>query len=140
MMATLWSCSPMACSVEGGSAATLSLRQRPQVGAFVGQHAAVGVDAAGHQAGAGSHLGVAVPLGVTAAVEADGRPHHPAEQVEANQLSFLQAAADSEVVPAAGMADVLQQVLVLVGPEVVDVVEGGSRAQHRACRRGAVVL
>src|SRR5262249_56535735 len=62
-----------------------------------------------------------------------------------NSLSFLQIPADGEVVPLGRVADVLERVLVLVGPEVMDVVEGGSRAQHRPrrCRSvmvGAVVV
>ena len=42
-----------------------------------------------------------------------------------------QAPADHELVPLRGVADVLELVLVLVGPEAVDVVVGGGRAEHR---------
>src|SRR5262245_49042725 len=119
---------------------TASLRQRPEVGALVGEHATIGARAAGHEARAGRHLGVAIPFRITSAVEADGGPHHPREQVEANKLPFLQAPADGEVIPARGVTDVLERVLVLVGPEVMDVAEGGRRAQHRPRRRGPVVV
>ncbi|HZC99974.1 MAG TPA: hypothetical protein VFA46_07205 [Actinomycetes bacterium] len=63
---------------------------------------------------------------ITSAVEADGSLHNPREQVEANKLSFLQAPADGEVVPVRGVADVLERVLVLVGPEVMNVVVGAA--------------
>ena len=62
---------------------------------------------------------------ITAAVQAHGGGHDSVPQVEADQLSFLQAPADGEVVPAGGVAGVLELVLVLVGPEAVDVVVGG---------------
>src|SRR5262249_1265544 len=57
-----------------------------------------------------------------------------------NSLSFLQIPADGEVVPLGRVADVLERVLVLVGPEVMDVVEGGSRAQHRPRRYRSVMV
>jgi Lyase len=117
-----------------------SPRQRPQVGVLVGQHAATGLGAPGHELRAGRHLGVGFPFGIPATVEADGRPHDPCEPVETYKLSFVQVPADGEVVPLRGVADVLERVLVLVGPEVVDVGEGGSRAQHRPRRRGSVMF
>jgi hypothetical protein len=107
---------------------------------LVGEQAAIGTSAMGYQARAGGHLRVRLIFGIASAVEADGRPYLPAEQVEADELAFLQAAADGEVVPAGGVADVLERVLVLVGPEVMDIVKMGSRAQHRPRRGGAVMF
>ncbi len=40
----------------------------------------------------------------------------PREQVETDKLAFLQAAADDEIVPFLSVANVLERVLVLVGP------------------------
>ncbi len=79
----------------------------------------------GHQAGAGRHLAIEVQFGITAAVEADGGPHHPVHQVEADQLALVHAAADHELIPLGDVADVLDLVLVLIGPEGVQVVVGG---------------
>ena len=107
---------------------------------LVGQHVAIGLGLPGHELRAGRHLGVGFVFGITAAVEADGSPHNSREQVKTNKLSFLQAPPDGEGVPPGGVADVLERVLVLVGPEVMDVVKGNSRAQHRPCRRGSVMF
>ena len=51
--------------------------QRPQIGAFVGQHAGSRAGLLGYQAGAGRHLTVEVQFGIAAAVETDSGPHYP---------------------------------------------------------------
>src|SRR6266568_3574916 len=76
-----------------------SRRQRPEVGEVVCEYVAIGARAVGHEAGAGGHLGVGIPFRIASAVETDGGPHDPVEEVEANEPSVLQAAADGEVVP-----------------------------------------
>src|SRR4029453_3050327 len=99
--------------------------QRSEVSALVGEHAAARARAVGHHARAGRHFGVGLPLRIAPAVEADGGPHDPGDQVETDELAVPESPADYEVVPARSVADVLEDVLVLVGPEVVDVVEVG---------------
>src|SRR5215469_12656129 len=98
-------------------------RQRLQVRALVGQRAAIGLGLPGHELRTGRHLGVGLIFGITATVETDGGAHDPGEQVETDGLSFRQVPPDGEVVPLDRVADVLERVLVLVGPEVVDVVK-----------------
>src|SRR5215472_5673809 len=98
-------------------------RQRPQVRVLVGQRAVIGLGVPGHELRAGCHLRVGFVFGITAAVEADGGAHNPGVEVEANEFSVVQVSPDGEVVPLGRVADILERVLVLVGPEVVDVVE-----------------
>jgi hypothetical protein len=107
---------------------------------FVGEHAARRPGPRGNEARAGRHLGTAVQFGITAPVEPNGGPHHPVHQVEADQLALLHAAADHELVPLRGVADIFDCVLVLIGPEAMDVVVPGRRAEHGPCRRGALLL
>src|SRR5262249_42065330 len=114
--------------------------KRPQVGALVGEHGRSRLGPGSYQAGAGRHLAVDVQLGITAAVQADGGPHCPARQVEADQLALRHAAADHELIPRGGVADVLDLVLVLIGPEAVQVVVGGRGAEHGPGRAGALLL
>src|SRR5215470_11196704 len=102
--------------------------ERPQIGLLVAKRAAIGLGPPGHELRAGCHLGIGFPFGITATVEANGSANNPCEQVEANEFSVLQASADGEVVPPGRVADVLERVLVLVGPEIMDVVKRGSRA------------
>jgi hypothetical protein len=99
-------------------------RQRPQVGALVGQHGGLRPGPGGDQAGAGRHLTAGVQLRVTTAVEADRGQHHPGRQVEADEPALPGTAADYELIPLSGVADVLDLVLVLIGPERVEVVIG----------------
>jgi len=91
----------------------------------VGEHGGSRPGSRGYQAGAGRHLAVEVEFGITAAVEADGGLHYPVYQVEADELAVGYTAADHELVPLGDVADVLDFVLVLVGPESVEVVIGG---------------
>ncbi len=94
----------------------------------------------GDQAGAGGHLAVEVQFGITAAVEADGGPHHPVDQVEADQLAVGHAAPDHELVPRGDVAGVLDLVLVLIGPERVEVVVRRRGAEHGPGHGGALLL
>src|SRR4029077_19858440 len=71
---------------------------------------------------------------------ADGGPHHPVYQVEADQLGLFRAAANHELVPLVDVTDVLDLVLVLIRPEGVEVVVGGRRAEHGPGRGGALLL
>ncbi len=114
------------------------MRQRPQVYVFIGQQAASRPSSPGHEAGAGRHLAAEVQFGIAATVETNSGLHEPVQQVEANQLPFIHAAADNELVPLRGVAGILDLVLVLIGPESMDVPIGGSRAEHRPRRRGAL--
>src|SRR6202042_539286 len=57
-----------------------------------------------------------------------------------DQRSLVQAPADGELVPGRGVADVLQLVLILIGPERVHVVVGIARPEYRPGRRAAVFL
>ena len=94
----------------------------------------------GYQAGAGRHLTVEVQFGIAAAVETDSGPHYPVHQVKADQLGVGHAAADHELVPLGDVADVLDLVLVLIGPEGVEVVVRRRGAEHGPGRGGALLL
>jgi transaldolase len=103
------------------------------------ERGALGPGAPSDELRAGRHVGVWLVLRIGATVEAEGGARDPAQQVEDDGPPFVQAPADGDVVPGGGVADVLQRVFVLVGPEVVDVVEGRGRTEHRSRRGGAVV-
>src|SRR6185312_2672588 len=106
-------------------------RKRPQVDALVGELCGFWPGLRANEAGTRRHLRVFVQLGVPTAVETDRRQQHPRLQIEAEQLPVLEAPANHEPIPVGGVADVLELVLVLVGPEGVDVVVRSGRAEHR---------
>ena len=80
---------------------------------------------------ASRHLRVGVQLGVASTVDADGRPQQTLLQVEADQLPLLEASPDHEVYPIPWRDRRIELVVVLVGPEGVDVVVGVGRAEQR---------
>ena len=88
---------PLFSNVRESPQATL--RQRPQIGLVVGEHRGSLRGPGRYQARGGRHLAVEVQFGIAAAVEADGGPHFPVDQVEADQLALFHAAADDELVP-----------------------------------------
>src|SRR2546423_709743 len=96
-------------------------------------------DAPFDQARGASHLAVRVDLRVATAIEPDRGSHHTVDQVKADQLAILQRAADDELVPFLDMAGVLELVLVLVGPEGVQVVVL-SALEHRPGRCRTLLL
>src|SRR4030095_10673626 len=129
---------PLTVAIRMGT--LLPLRKRPEIGGFVGERAASRAFSPRYEARARRHLRVVLPLRVTPAVKADRRTDHPRSQVDADKPSVLQTPPHDEIVPGRCVADVLKYVLILVGPEVMDVVKGGSRTEHRQCRGGAVML
>ncbi len=92
---------------------------------LIGEHAWSRPGSHGDQARTGRHLAVVVQLGIAAPVQPDGGPHHPVHQLETDQLTLIRAAADDELVPPSDMADVLDFMLVLIGPEAIEVVIRG---------------
>src|SRR5690606_91757 len=75
---------------------------------------------------------------VAAAVQAEGPGDRAVGDVEGDEVPFLDGAAHDDVVPARGIARVLDAVVVLVGPEPVRVVVPRAHAEHVECRGGSV--
>src|SRR5262249_61942373 len=65
------------------------------------------------------------------AIEADRREHDTVLQIEPEKLPALRTAAEHETIPGRGMPYVLDDVLVLIGPERMHVIVGLVRAEHR---------
>src|SRR4029077_1517885 len=96
------------------------------------EHAGRWCGPGGDQLRARMELLVLVQLGIPAAVQSHGRPQHAALQEEAEEPALLWAATEDDLVPARGVSHVLEGVLVLVGPEGVQVVVGTLVAEHRS--------
>ena len=99
-----------------------------------------GPGSAGYQASGGRHLRVMVQFRVASAVQPDGSLNHASGEVEPDEFSLVQAPTDHELFPCIGVAHVLQLVLVLIGPERMNVVVGIGRAEHRSRSRAALFL
>src|SRR5215469_4901016 len=132
--------------LTGTTPADLRIRKRSQVRSLVNERTLIWPRTCGHQASTCGHFRVRLKLGIAAAVEANRCHYDSVAQVEADESAFLETAADRKLVPLGRVAHVLQGVVELIGPEVVDVVERGSAAQHcpGCCRpvmlRAVVVL
>src|ERR1700730_5839942 len=114
--------------------------ERPQVHLLVGEQATSRSGPRGYEAYARRHLGVAVQFRVASAVESNGRLHESLDEVETNKVAFLRTPADNELVPLSDVPDILDLVLVLIGPEGMDVVVCSGRAEHRFRSRGPLFL
>src|SRR5205807_4246733 len=108
--------------------------ERSDVHLLVSQHSTIHLKALTHKKPGRCQLTALVELWVAAAVEAHHRHDPAAVEIESEEGALLQAASDDDAVPASRMTHVLDRMLVLVGPERVDVGENLAGAEHAARR------